>query len=117
MRGYFLLFALSAAPGQAQSFANGGLVSGLEARAGHRHRGQHDHDVRPDFRQPCVCRRDNCPSFLSRKANIVGRTLTSMCRKMCECKGAAAQACYIKSERGCPAPRAKVSVVVLALFA
>lgn len=32
---------------------------------------------------------------------------------MCQCKGAAAQACYIKSERGCPAPVPSVSFIVI----
>lgn len=32
---------------------------------------------------------------------------------MCQCKGAAAQACYIKSERGCPAPTPRVSFIVM----
>jgi len=32
---------------------------------------------------------------------------------MCQCKGAVAQACYIKSERGCPAPHPRVSFIVI----
>jgi len=40
----------------------------LEVRAGHRRRHRHDHDVRPDFRQPCICGPDSCPLFLNKKS-------------------------------------------------
>jgi len=47
-----------------------GLIgpAALEVRAGHRRRLRHDHDVRPDFRQPCICGPDSCPLFLNKKS-------------------------------------------------
>ncbi|KAK3384074.1 hypothetical protein B0T24DRAFT_72695 [Lasiosphaeria ovina] len=67
----------------------------LEPR-GTRHKFHHSRDTRPDFRRQCLCPTDNCPTFLSNKA-------------LCECRGAALQACFLLSQRGCPVPSAKVS--------
>ncbi|KAK4208334.1 hypothetical protein QBC37DRAFT_432128 [Rhypophila decipiens] len=91
MKGSLIAIILLAVSMKAESSGIDNLGLEVQARASHRGRERHDHDVRPDFRQPCICARDTCPSFLNKKA-------------MCECKGAAAQACYLKSERGCPAP-------------
>ncbi|KAK0615097.1 hypothetical protein B0T17DRAFT_497999 [Bombardia bombarda] len=60
----------------------------------------HVHGIVPDFRQPCVCPTANCPSFLNQKA-------------LCGCKAAAAQACYNKSQRGCPAPVIGVNLLLI----
>ncbi|KAK3682049.1 hypothetical protein B0T22DRAFT_470177 [Podospora appendiculata] len=68
-------------------------IPGLDIRAVKKsHKHHHIHGVVPDFRQPCICEADHCPTFLNSKA-------------LCECKNAAVQACYFRSERGCPEPR------------
>lgn len=90
---------------------------GLEMRAGHPRRHRHDHDVQPDFRQPCICGPDNCPLFLNKRAVSeylgINVSLSDIDLQMCQCNGAAAQACYLKSERGCPVPSPQVSCVLI----
>ncbi|RDI83910.1 hypothetical protein Vi05172_g6005 [Venturia inaequalis] len=52
----------------------------------------HVHESIPDLKKACICPPVNCPSALmSPKA-------------VCQCKNAAAIACYKKSQGGCPVP-------------
>ncbi|GAB1733268.1 hypothetical protein NU195Hw_g584t1 [Hortaea werneckii] len=46
----------------------------------------------PDLRLPCVCPAPSCPPFLSAKSR-------------CQCKNAAAQACFLKANGGCTEPK------------
>ncbi|KAK4200753.1 hypothetical protein QBC40DRAFT_224877 [Triangularia verruculosa] len=65
----------------------------LEMRAPRGKHNKHEHP-RHDFRRACVCEPDRCPSFLNPKM-------------LCECKASHLDACYLKSQRGCPKPSAK----------
>ncbi|KAK4191036.1 hypothetical protein QBC35DRAFT_471111 [Podospora australis] len=75
--------------------ALGAPHSELELRAP-RGKGKHHHahGVLADFRKPCVCEADRCPTFLNKKA-------------LCVCQAAHIQGCYLKSQNGCPKPSAK----------
>ncbi|KAK2597671.1 hypothetical protein N8I77_012442 [Diaporthe amygdali] len=58
-----------------------------------------DQDV-PEFKVACVCPTPVCDPRMNAKS-------------ICQCKASAAQACFIKSQGGCPAPRANVSTTAV----
>ncbi|KAK0733186.1 hypothetical protein B0T26DRAFT_620437, partial [Lasiosphaeria miniovina] len=61
-----------------------------------RHKHHHSHGTRPDFRRQCL------------RPRITARRFSTRRLQLCECRGAALQAGFLLSQRGCPVPSAKV---------
>lgn len=81
-----------------------------------------DQDV-PSFKEKCVCPTPICDSRMNEKSVSIQppRHRQSMlqesrsddaAKQICQCKASAAQACFLKSQGGCPEPKLKVSAYI-----